>query len=238
MKKLLLGTAVVATFLGAGVSTSAHAVLTSHAILAFNPGVTTVTSYSGSLISSVGSGSYFGMDVNGDGTIKANERNAISQHAGLHLGTIQAASGSHVGAPNGSESPGIDNPWSFFGYTGMHYTVIPPTILSAAGNTATIDFSGWRMDWNNYAINIGNYAWAGNANGVATVTCAVDCAADDTYALDYSAKWVLANLSSVDYNLHLEGTISPSLVPVPAAVWLFGSGLLSLIGFTRRKKMN
>jgi hypothetical protein len=27
---------------------------------------------------------------------------------------------------------------------------------------------------------------------------------------------------------------SPTVVPVPAAVWLFGSGLLSLVGIARR----
>lgn len=31
-------------------------------------------------------------------------------------------------------------------------------------------------------------------------------------------------------------TVSVSAVPVPAAVWLFGSGLIGLIGFARRKK--
>lgn len=31
-------------------------------------------------------------------------------------------------------------------------------------------------------------------------------------------------------------TISTSAVPVPAAVWLFGSGLIGLMGFARRKK--
>jgi hypothetical protein len=30
------------------------------------------------------------------------------------------------------------------------------------------------------------------------------------------------------------GTVSP--VPIPAAVWLFGSGLLGLVGMARRKK--
>jgi hypothetical protein len=29
--------------------------------------------------------------------------------------------------------------------------------------------------------------------------------------------------------------MTPSAVPVPAAVWLFGSGLLGLIGVARRK---
>jgi len=34
----------------------------------------------------------------------------------------------------------------------------------------------------------------------------------------------------------LNGGTSPSAVPVPAAVWLFGSGLLGLVGVSRRKK--
>lgn len=32
-------------------------------------------------------------------------------------------------------------------------------------------------------------------------------------------------------------TLSPSAVPIPAAAWLFGSGLLGLMGFARRKKV-
>ena len=31
------------------------------------------------------------------------------------------------------------------------------------------------------------------------------------------------------------GTIGASVVPVPAAIWLFGSGLLGLVGISRRK---
>ena len=31
-------------------------------------------------------------------------------------------------------------------------------------------------------------------------------------------------------------TVVPTVVPVPAAVWLFGSGLLGLVGIARRKK--
>ncbi|NOQ89498.1 MAG: VPLPA-CTERM sorting domain-containing protein, partial [Gammaproteobacteria bacterium] len=30
--------------------------------------------------------------------------------------------------------------------------------------------------------------------------------------------------------------VGANVVPVPAAVWLFGSGLIGLIGFARRKK--
>ena len=34
----------------------------------------------------------------------------------------------------------------------------------------------------------------------------------------------------------VSGSISPAVVPIPAAAWLFGSGLLGLIGMARRKK--
>jgi len=41
-------------------------------------------------------------------------------------------------------------------------------------------------------------------------------------------------------NFDIDGGIpgAPSAVPVPAAVWLFGSGLLGLVGVARRKKVS
>ena len=38
------------------------------------------------------------------------------------------------------------------------------------------------------------------------------------------------------FNITLNGVAAPSAIPVPAAVWLFGSGLLGLVGVARRKK--
>jgi len=40
----------------------------------------------------------------------------------------------------------------------------------------------------------------------------------------------------VDF-LRLDITTAPAVVPVPAAAWLFGSALLGLFGFSRRKKL-
>jgi len=72
----------------------------------------------------------------------------ITGNQGLILGTVQTPSGSHSGAPDGSESPTIDNPWIFFGNTGMSGNQSPSNVLTASGNTATVDFSGWYVAWN------------------------------------------------------------------------------------------
>jgi hypothetical protein len=44
---------------------------------------------------------------------------------------------------------------------------------------------------------------------------------------------VAPHINSPDYGSFL---VQSTVVPVPAAVWLFGSGLIGLIGFARRKK--
>ena len=42
--------------------------------------------------------------------------------------------------------------------------------------------------------------------------------------------------ASVPYHKLSGSGFGPAVVPVPAAVWLFGSGLLGLVGIARRKK--
>ncbi|PCJ85930.1 MAG: hypothetical protein COA54_09965 [Thiotrichaceae bacterium] len=44
------------------------------------------------------------------------------------------------------------------------------------------------------------------------------------------------SFTSFDYNLTLTGAVTTSVVPVPAAAWLFASGLLGLLGFARRSQ--
>jgi hypothetical protein len=52
----------------------------------------------------------------------------------------------------------------------------------------------------------------------------------------------LKNLTTKNTNLHAwavqSGDVGSSAVPLPAAVWLFGSGLLGLIGVVKRKNTN
>ncbi len=236
MKKLILSTAAIAV-ISIGVSTTASAALASDGVLNFDAGV--ASGNYGSILS----GSYFGMDFNGDGSITPGERNAISQNEGLVLGSSQVASGSHGGEPgcisdgitctagdNGSVTPTVDNPWPFLGNTGMHGSSSPTLVTVTGTNTADIDFSGWFMTWNGIPnINLGG--------GLASVVCAVDCAIGDTYVLDYSAIIPQAdpsNFGGALYALHLEGTVSA--IPVPAAVWLFASGLIGLVSIASRRR--
>jgi hypothetical protein len=180
-------------------------------------------------ILSIDSGSHFDLDSTGITPILGND--------GLIVGTSQFASGSHSGLPDSSENPGIDNPWAWGGNTGMHLTTSPTVILNddGAGNVL-LDFSGWEWTWNLQTWNLGSGAWNGNPDGVALMTCASDCANGDAYALTYSATFPSfpSGLQGVQYRLSLTGVISS--VPVPAAVWLFGSGLIGLIGVARREK--
>ena len=52
--------------------------------------------------------------------------------------------------------------------------------------------------------------------------------------LNQAAEWVLILGAGESFTFTHEMTVNP--VPVPAAVWLFGSGLLGLMGVARRKQ--
>jgi hypothetical protein len=169
-------------------------------------------------------GSYFAFD-NNDGTIVAVEKTPIGSFNGIHIGATQAASGSHTGSIDGSENPNIDNPWTFFGSTGMHQSTVP--IIDLGGGV--LDFSGWNATWNGIAsIPLIETA-------PTTITCdTASCSDGSNYTIDGAFHVNGAGFTTVDYVLHLEGTVSS--VPVPAAAWLFGSGLAGLAGVARRRK--
>jgi len=222
MKKSHLSGAVCACL--AAVSINANATLINGSVLSFN-------SYGGGAsLPPDGNGSWFSVEPTLFGVI------GISSFDGLILGSTQTATGSHAGIPDGSESPTIDSPHDWFGNTGMLSTVSDTNVLTATGNTAAIDFAGIRWSWAG-TDNIVIYDSTAGDSGVANITCALDCSNGDTYILDYIGHIQPggpSGLGGEEVRIHLEGTISA--VPIPAAFWLFGSGLLGLVGMARHKK--
>jgi hypothetical protein len=169
----------------------------------------------------IGSGSFWEIQT-GTGLVATN----ITGLNGIRLGTSQ------TGAPD-IDSPSTD----FYGYIVTHSSSSPTNVLSASGNTASVDLSGWIWTWGGNNETMGSGAWDGNPNGVAQVICGTNCGNGDTYTLHYSATVPMASPSGIggeQYRLTLNGTITA--VPVPAAIWLLGSGLLGLLGLGRNKK--
>ena len=82
--------------------------------------------------------------------------------------------------------------------------------------------------------------FTGNVFGGGTVTEPIDL--DGTFGFETLTFTGFTNLTSVtwvntfDYHSFDNIVLDTSSVPVPAAAWLFGSGLVGLLGVARRKK--
>ena len=50
------------------------------------------------------------------------------------------------------------------------------------------------------------------------------------------SQFLLPNDGSVDFHILVPGSGGIAIIPVSPAVWLFGSGLIGLVGVARRKK--
>lgn len=171
-------------------------------------------------------GSWFAMDLNGNSSIGATERTPITMGSkGIVIGVNQ---------PVGE----IDT-WTFNGSTGRDYT---PTTAITGSTTTGLNMSGWVVNWGGSDIPMPSGAWnptncatvgvpCSNTSGVGTFTW--DGVSGHAYTLNYAATVPTGSFSGTKYYLHLEGNVST--VPVPAAVWLLGSGLMGLVGVARRR---
>lgn len=73
-------------------------------------------------------------------------------------------------------------------------------------------------------------AWEASSIGLFDIGLELQNNLSATTLNDGEEAWVEKKLSEVKVG------ITTTVVPVPAAVWLFGSGLIALIGFARRQK--
>jgi hypothetical protein len=77
--------------------------------------------------------------------------------------------------------------------------------------------------------------WAGptGQNAAASNRCAAQVSS--SLGFDQAAFDAIMGADTFPLNQYYQFVISPNAVPIPPAVWLFGSGLLGLIGVARRK---
>lgn len=106
-------------------------------------------------------------------------------------------------------------------------------MASCVGSSCTlsVELSSWEVMWNGSAfeqgprpVNTGPFILATGTYDLVT----------HAYSLGWTSQISGGPFNGVTAYWYLEGTV----VPVPAAVWLFGSGLLGLMAMTRRKMKN
>lgn len=117
-----------------------------------------------------------------------------------------------------------------------------PHTQTADGDGGTYDMTHWVKSYFYYgnADECDNAGWTcwGNVTAWALEGTITAYDVENNWGWNISDGWQNASASSVDINGVTTASliVKASVVPVPAAVWLFGSGLIGLIGIARRKK--
>ena len=222
------------------VSISAQAAtLNTGDVLTINPGVQVTSPVANA------TASWFSTEVTGDSKIQGGEKMALQQGTnGIVIGATTTAGPFHAGAPMVGEQNDVVKSWRLLGSTGTNFTTLGIT----GDTTAGLNMSGWKMSWNNSPnIDMGGGAWtptnaipgvpnSGYTNGMAQFSWSG--VYGTAYTLNYAATvpTTSPSLPGIKFFWHLEGTVNAAPVPVPAAAWLLGSGLVGLMGVARRHK--
>ena len=116
-----------------------------------------------------------------------------------------------------------------FNFDGIEY------FSDTSGNT--LNYSGTTVlgsyDYN-FTLSEGQAAWGANWNwnDASAVLIILDCAAGNAGDACTGSTLPMQSLPFPSESWSFTGVVSP--VPIPAAIWLFGAGLLCLIGVAKR----
>jgi hypothetical protein len=179
-------------------------------------------------------------------------------------GTTPAGTASFPGsaAPVAGTNPALQKGAAFFGPI---FNFLAPTVGSLAGNAygagdyavgaiangtsvGTLSFPVLEAQWGGTFFPLGQQGAAGidftvTITAVNAITGAFSFEMWANELIDSSEDPGAAGFTGWTAQWHMSGTglatgaHAPPAVPVPAAVWLLGSGLLGLVGVARRKKI-
>lgn len=176
-------------------------------------------------------------------------------------GTVFTSSTDYTGPGTSTANMTLASPDPFFGLTWTAHTI---QVFAPGSYTFDVTAGGGAAETGTLTLNVGTgqlgahmlFNWGSNSNiDVAVVwddngafgnnanqqtltgttvwdAVSVDGNGDGIPGISMPAGGPFQNFNA---NFNLQG-ITPSAVPVPAAVWLLGSGLVGLVGVARRKK--
>lgn len=160
--------------------------------------------------------------------------NGVSETA-VSTPPIEAEAYSNSFVMDDADSATFFGPDNLDDWVGIHVTV-PGTFIVSTGDQSLPNFAAHLLDLAIYDATEAAGMWS-------TVGAAFDTAIAGSIETTLLAGYYLINLTGkiftdlsdpapdlVQYGLRI------SAVPVPAAVWLFGSAMIGLIGFGRSKK--
>jgi len=112
-------------------------------------------------------------------------------------------------------------------FEGSHLLIPAPEIVTVeAGGTNSGDFTARISGTTSPTLNLTGSDW---------FRLAISTDSGTSWSGDTGYDYLQANSYRVHFSNGSVLTVDVQVVPVPAAVWLFGSGLLGLAGIARRK---
>ena len=115
----------------------------------------------------------------------------------------------------------------------------PGNSLSVSANGVSLVVSSFKNVTNSGGTQqvVTNVGWDNQTlNNVLLMVAEVDLAGTGVDSFNDFAVTMGQTTAETPVALSMVGAINSAVIPVPAAVWLFGSGLIGLVGVARRKK--